>query len=150
MRISKSDVVLPVLMLLLLSGAVCTAEDLKISPHSDTGDCSVCHVAPVDKLRGWFVFDSTKREMKPDLDQICLKCHTIGPNHAGGFSGVGLGHATGKKTAINRANLPLSNTGKITCATTCHNIHVSADDKQLYSKRLRLPVNSLCVSCHNK
>jgi predicted CXXCH cytochrome family protein len=149
MRVHKPDMILPALMLFVLSGEVRAAEDLKISPHSDTGDCSICHVASAYKLRGWFVFGSTKREMKPDLDQICMKCHAIGPNHAGGLFGLGIGHATGKKTAINRENLPLSSSGKVTCATTCHNVHVAPDDKQLYSKRLRMPVNTLCLSCHN-
>ncbi len=139
--------------MLLVFLSICTgyaAERSEINPHSDAGDCAICHVASADKLRGWFVFGSTKREMKTDMNQLCLKCHTVEPTHAGGFFGVGIGHATGKKPAVNHQDLPLANDGTITCATTCHNVHAIANDRQLQLKHLRLPVNALCVSCHNK
>lgn len=147
MRISGLYTVLMTLVVLFSCSAACAAEGVNISPHSDAGDCAICHVAPEGKLRGWFVFGSTKREMKADLNQLCLRCHTVEPTHAGGFFGVGIGHATGKKPAVNHENLPLASDGTITCAITCHNVHVTSDDRQL--KRLRLPVNSLCMSCHN-
>lgn len=152
MRTSALKVVPIISAALLLSVTVCTAEDVKANanPHSETGDCSICHVAPANKLRGWFTSGSTKRELKRDLNQICLDCHTIEPAHAGGFMGVGKGHATGLKTALNHQNLPLAKDGTITCATTCHDMHVAPDDRQLHVKHLRLPVNSLCVSCHDR
>lgn len=134
---------------LVLSVAVCPAEDGRPSPHSESGDCLLCHVAPADKLRSWFTSGSTKRELKYDLNQVCLQCHTVKPTHAGGFVGVGQGHAIGKKPEINTQNLPVAQDGTITCATTCHNVHVISEDKRLQRKRLRLPVNSLCMSCHN-
>ena len=71
------------------SSGISAAADFKApmeqgaSPHYDTSDCTICHVAPEEKLRGWFVFDSTKREMKSDLNLVCKKCHTLQPNHAG-------------------------------------------------------------------
>jgi hypothetical protein len=143
------DAIVVSLAVLLLSTATCPAEDIKVNPHSEGGDCAVCHVAPPDKLRGWFVFGSTKREMKADLNQLCLQCHTVKPEPEGSL-GVGIGHATGKKTAINHENLPLANDGTITCATTCHNMHVTSDNRQLHLKHLRVPANLLCVSCHDR
>ncbi len=136
--------------MLLFSSGVYAAENVTVSPHSDEGDCGICHVAPAAKLRSWFTFGSTKRELKYDLNQVCLTCHTVEPTHAGGFFGVGIGHGTGKKPAVNRQELPLAGDGTITCATTCHNIHVASDDRQLQRKRLRAPVNTLCLSCHDK
>ena len=152
MRTNVLKVVPIILAALLLSVTVCTAEDVKANanPHSETGDCSICHVAPADKLRGWFTFGSTKRELKYDLNQICLNCHTIEPAHAGGgVLGVGKGHATGSKPAINRQNLPLASDGTVTCAITCHNMHVTSDDRQMQLKHLRVTANSMCLSCHN-
>lgn len=149
MRIIALDAVVMTLAVLLLSTAECPAEDIKVNPHSEGGDCAVCHVAPPDKLRGWFVFGSTKREMKADLNQLCLQCHTVKPEPEGSL-GVGIGHATGKKPAANRGDLPLASDGTITCATTCHNMHVISDNRQLQQKHLRLPANSLCISCHDR
>lgn len=141
--------VLMVVGILFLKYTECTAEEAKVSPHSDKGDCRICHVAPAEKLRGWFVPGSTKRELNDDLNRICKKCHTVAPAHAGGFLADGNGHATGKKPTYNTYNLPLAADGTITCAITCHNIHVSQDERQLHKKHLRLPVNDLCMSCHN-
>ena len=137
------------LLVLSFNCTECIAENMKINPHSDEGDCAVCHVAPASKLRSWFAFASTKRELKYGLNQICQQCHTIEPTPAGSL-GIGIGHATGKKTAVNNQNLPLAGDGTITCATTCHDMHITSDDKQQQLKHLRLPVNSLCVSCHDK
>lgn len=149
MRLSVLDAAAVTAVLLLLSTAVCAAESAVASPHSEAGDCGICHVAPADKLRSWFAFASTKREMKVDLNQMCLKCHPVEPSHAGSFIGVGLGHATGKKTALNNRNLPLASDGTITCAITCHDIHIAPKNGQPRNKLLRLPVNELCLSCHN-
>ncbi len=150
MRTKACNAVSTVVAVLLLTGTVCLAEDVVVSPHSEKGDCGICHVASAEKLRSWFAFGATKREMKYDLNQVCLRCHTVEPSHAGGFFGVGTGHGVGKKPAANRQDLPLAGDGTITCATTCHNIHVTSDDRLQQRKRLRLPVNSLCLSCHDK
>lgn len=134
---------------LILSSAVSAASDVTVSPHSDSGDCSVCHVASVDKLRSWFTFGSTKRELKGDLNNICQRCHDVQIDSPDGMLVIGIGHATGKKTALNRADLPLDGSDKINCATTCHNMHIKSEDPHQQRKFLRLPSNSLCVSCHN-
>jgi predicted CXXCH cytochrome family protein len=149
MRILSLDVAVVALVAIFMAPAISAADEVRVSPHSESGDCSVCHVAPKDTLRGWFVFGSTKRELKDDLNKSCLQCHTVEPSHGGGFLGVGKGHATGKKPSINRKDLPLSSDGTVNCAMTCHNVHVSSDDKTLQRKLLRMSVNDLCYSCHN-
>ena len=108
------------------------------SPHSDSGDCSLCHVSSVEALRGWFVFDSTKRKLKDGPVEVCKKCH-----------GLGFGHATGKRPVVNHAELPLSDDGTINCATTCHNMHIRAEDPKQTFYHLRLPFDFLCISCHD-
>lgn len=149
MRMIPCNGILLMATILLLQSSLCAAEGVKANPHSDKGDCSLCHVASADKLRGWFVLGSTKRELNDDLNKVCQKCHTVEPSHGGGFMGVDKGHAIGKRLTYNKGNLPLAGDGTITCATTCHNMHVSQDERQLHIKHLRLPVNDLCMSCHN-
>jgi len=110
------------------------------NPHGDSGECSLCHVSPVDKLRGWFVLPSTKRQLVADPTTICQKCH-----------GLSFGHGVGKKPHMNRSGLPLSADGTINCALTCHDMHikvVDSDNQQRF--HLRLPHTTLCVSCHDK
>lgn len=144
----KSSVLIAVVSLALTAppfAALCGAADpaarakYGASPHSDNGDCTLCHVAAPEKLRSWFVFASTKREMKGGPVQVCQTCH-----------GSGFGHATGRTTTINRAKLPLAPDGTITCATTCHQMHIHSDDPQQTFYRLRLPADSLCLSCHDR
>ena len=141
------------LTMILLAGSLTTAsasyntgsdplpKDLQTTnPHGDNGDCSLCHVAPVEKLRGWFVLPSTKRQLVSDPTLLCQKCH-----------GVSFGHGVGKKPQINRSGLPLGADGTINCSLTCHDMHISGvdDDSQL-RYHLRLPHEKLCVSCHDK
>jgi predicted CXXCH cytochrome family protein len=149
MRILSLDAAVMTVVVLFLTASISSADEVKVNPHSDSGDCTICHVASKDTLRGWFVFGSTKRELKDNPNQVCLKCHTVDPEHAGGSLGVGKGHATGKKPVINRKSLPLAGDGTVSCAITCHNMHVSSGDSSLQRKFLRMPVNDLCYSCHN-
>jgi hypothetical protein len=110
------------------------------SPHNESGDCTLCHVASKEKLDSWFTFTSTKRQLKSDHNELCRKCH-----------GVSFGHGVGKKPAMNRENLPLSADGTINCALTCHNMHVvSADHPDQERLHLRIHVAKLCLSCHDK
>ena len=110
------------------------------NPHAVTADCSLCHVASMDKLRGWFVFPSTKRLLVSDPTTLCRNCH-----------GVSFGHGIGKKPHMNRADLPLNADGTVNCALTCHDMHVSdVDDAAQQNFHLRLPHSKLCVSCHDK
>lgn len=134
-----------ILSSLFLSGNSSFAADLNArakfgsSPHTDSGDCTICHVYPAETLRGWFVLGSTKRLLKDDLVEVCSKCH-----------GSGFGHAIGKKTTINHSGLPLNGKSEITCATTCHNMHVKSEDQKQTFYHLRLPFDALCVSCHDE
>lgn len=129
---------------LLISNEYCVAADKEASvkfgasPHNDNGDCTICHVSPAGTLRSWFVFGSTKRQLKDDLVEVCRKCH-----------GSGFGHAIGKKTAVNHSRLPLDGKGEITCAITCHDMHVRTEDQKQTFYHLRLPFDALCVSCHD-
>jgi hypothetical protein len=145
----RRNVVIVAAALHLLGSAIQAAQEAPAGTHSDNGDCSVCHVAPESKLRGWFVSASTKKEMKDDLNTTCRKCHPIKPTHAGDFFATGAGHATGKTTSFNRDKLPMAPDGTIACAITCHNMHVTSDDPVQQSKHLRLSPNVLCRSCHN-
>ena len=133
------------LSIIIFSATVSVAGDPKAlatfgpSPHSESSDCSVCHIAPAEKLRSWFVFVSTKKQLKNDLNEVCQHCH-----------GSNFGHATGKKTSVNHAGLPLAGDGTVTCATTCHNMHIRSEDQKQQFYHLRLPIDSLCISCHDK
>lgn len=110
------------------------------NPHGIDADCSICHVASVEKLRGWFVFPSTKRQLVADPTSICRNCH-----------GVSFGHGIGKKPHMNRADLPLGADGTINCALTCHEMHISGVDDDIQQHyHLRLSPSKLCVSCHDK
>ena len=48
------------------------------NPHREAADCSVCHVAPEDKLKSWYTLPSTKRKLVSGANEVCLKCHTPG------------------------------------------------------------------------
>lgn len=148
MQIYKVNVVAYILVVFACSTVAGATDGGMVNPHSETGDCAICHVASADKLRSWFTFGSTKKELKDDLNTICRKCHAVDDTHETGMLAAGKGHATGKKPAINLQKLPLASDGTVTCAITCHNIHVAADERQLQKSHLRLPVNSLCMSCH--
>ncbi|MFA7403046.1 MAG: hypothetical protein WC007_03565 [Pelobacteraceae bacterium] len=134
-----------VLMIIVFSATVTVAGDPKaratygLSPHTETADCSVCHVASSETLRSWFAFGSTKKQLKGDLNDICQRCH-----------GSNFGHATGKRTTVNHAGLPLASDDTVTCATTCHDMHIRSKDQKQQFYHLRLPFDSLCISCHDK
>lgn len=110
------------------------------SPHKADGDCSICHVASKEDLNSWFTFSSTKRKLVADPVKLCVRCH-----------GTGFGHGTGKKPDINKTNLPLNSDGTITCAITCHNMHLTEfKDKGQERFYLRYDNVKLCTSCHDK
>ena len=144
MKLSGLVVVLVVFPVVLISSWHCEAGDQKaflkkdVSPHSDSGACGQCHVAASETLNSWFVFRSTKRQMKDGLVEVCKKCH-----------GSNFGHGIGKRPVVNHAELPLDDDGAITCATTCHSMHIRAEDSKQTFYHLRLPFDSLCISCHD-
>jgi len=110
------------------------------NPHGTDGDCSVCHVAPKEDLTSWFSFASTKRKMIADPVELCARCH-----------GKGFGHGTGKKPSIVKNDIPLAADGTITCAVTCHNMHITDFKEKDQGKfHLRFDNVKLCTSCHDK
>lgn len=112
---------------------------MKVSPHGEDADCSICHVAPEKDLRSWFTFPWTKKKFKLDYNSLCRQCH-----------GVDFGHGVGEKPTLNRDGLPLDANETIACAITCHNMHVSSEDPVQNRYHLRISRDKLCFSCHNK
>jgi len=110
------------------------------NPHISPESCEVCHLLPKEKLGGFFTSKALKRQFRTDLVNLCRQCH-----------GMGFGHGVGMKPDMNREGLPLADNGTITCATTCHAMHIKnpADHEQEHY-HLRLPMAKLCFSCHEK
>ncbi len=110
------------------------------NPHREAADCSVCHVAPEDKLKSWYTLPSTKRKLVSGANEVCLKCHT-----------PGMGHGVGKRPDMNVNGLPLDDDGAITCATTCHNMHIRPTENVLQNRfMLRAVDPQLCLMCHTR
>lgn len=145
MKLSCMIAILVTLSGVLFSVGCCDAGDKNArakygkSPHSNHGDCNLCHLVTAEKLRSWFVFGSTKRRLREGPVEVCRKCH-----------GSEFGHATGRRTAVNTAKLPLAVDDTVTCAMTCHDMHINTEDSKQTFYHLRLPVDSLCTSCHDK
>jgi hypothetical protein len=113
----------------------------KPSPHGVKGSCQVCHVETEDRLNRWslFSYGIDKKKLTLDYNALCRQCH-----------GVDFGHGVGKSTKFNKEDLPMDMEGKITCAITCHDMHIKSDDRTQSRYHLRYEKNRLCLSCHNK
>lgn len=111
-----------------------------VNPHSSPENCEICHLLPKEKMGDFFTSQAMKRQLRDDYVTLCKQCH-----------GTGFGHGVGKKPDMNREGLPLADDRTITCATTCHAMHVknSADHEQEHY-HLRLSMTKLCFSCHEK
>lgn len=117
-----------------------TTDNSTVNPHADTDHCGSCHILVKDDLLRNDVATIKKSELKGGPVEVCRQCH-----------GIGFGHGVGKKPAMNRENLPLDAAGVITCALTCHDIHLAeAKDPRQKQYFLRLPSDTLCYSCHDK
>lgn len=115
-------------------------EDGSANPHSGQMHCEVCHLLPKEKLESFFTTGVMKRQLRADPVAICRACHNIR-----------LEHGVGKVPEMNRDGLPLAKDGTITCATTCHSMHVkNPADEQQEHYHLRLPIAKICFSCHEK
>ena len=135
--------VVTLVALLVFSGtgrAASEAINTTINPHADAESCGVCHVLPKEKLGSFFASSASKRELRSDHVALCKQCH-----------GMGFGHGVGMKPEMNRDGLPLAGDGTITCATTCHAMHVkNAVDQEQEHYHLRIPLSKICFSCHEK
>lgn len=141
MKVIVATLVSVGLLLQAAPGKGATAmEAAPANPHGDPESCGVCHILPKEKLEGLFTSSSLKRQLRSDLVNLCRGCH-----------GVGFGHGVGKKPEMNIHKLPLADDGTITCAITCHDMHIKnpADQEQEHY-HLRLPVAKICFSCHDK
>lgn len=96
--------------------------------HLSNDNCDNCHI----DIKNY-------KLLKDGPNKVCENCH---PN-------VHPSHKIGMKVRINRENLPLDEEGNITCAYTCHNVHPK-NNKDFEKKLLRMEVNKICFSCHNK
>ncbi|SNB45275.1 cytochrome C [Geobacter sp. DSM 9736] len=108
-------------------------------PHNDSAKCDLCHEATEEDLKSWFTFSSTKKKMRLDYNEVCWQCHDID-----------FGHGVGKSPKKNRENLPLDAEGKITCAITCHNMHIKTSEQHQNKFHLRFSHMKLCLSCHDR
>lgn len=114
--------------------------DERTNPHID-GTCTVCHQATNEILTKENPSRNEaiqKRLMKTDLIGLCVGCHTEALKNQ---------HKVGIGTKLNRENLPLDHEGKITCATTCHDMHAKEPERS--KKMLRHLQDVACLSCHD-
>ncbi|MBI1921777.1 MAG: cytochrome C [Geobacter sp.] len=131
-------------LIVLMAASMVLAADSPNPPttiqHMDAESCTTCHLLPEADLRSWWTFPWNKRKLKGEGPAgVCAECHEQSS----------FGHGIGKRPELNRADLPLDNDGRITCATTCHEFHQK--DGEVFSQyHLRLSVNELCFSCHEK
>lgn len=142
-EVKRAVTCVALMALLVCSAAMHTpvgAEDTASNPHGDPQGCTVCHVLSREKLERFFTPDAQKRHLRTDPVTLCRQCH-----------GVGFGHGVGKRPEMNRDGLPLAGDGTITCATTCHSMHVkSPADQEQEHYHLRLPLSKICFSCHER
>lgn len=116
--------------------------DESTDPHREK-KCQVCHIASNEVLAKENALESEiirRKQMRTDLIDLCVQCHRD-------RSSEGAEHVVGVRTKLNRENLPLDHEGKISCATTCHDMHIK--DPGLMGSLMRHPVNTLCLSCHD-
>lgn len=116
--------------------------DEKTNPHKEDDKCGVCHKASTEVLTKENPAENEvgqRRQMTTDLVDLCSRCHK---------ASIEAGeHRVGMPTRLNRENLPLDHQGNMTCATTCHNVHTK--DPGLEKNILRMPFDTLCLSCHD-
>lgn len=114
--------------------------DEKTNPHRNQ-KCQLCHTAPDELLAKEKPADNEivrRKLMRTDLINLCSQCHKASAESE---------HMVGVETKLNRQNLPLDHEGKITCATTCHDVHTKTPGLSIFF--LRVDPTTLCFSCHN-
>jgi predicted CXXCH cytochrome family protein len=122
-------------VLLALLVAVVQAKPQGASIHRPDSDCVLCHTAGRAVLQANPT--AARTALVPDIDVRCTACHDdVGPSHPTGM-------APRKPVP---AMLPLSDDGRITCAT-CHFVH---GEQNPYGDFLRIDNSrgALCLTCH--
>lgn len=108
------------------------------NPHKSTAMCQSCHVISAHDLASADVAALKKRELRGGINEVCTQCHK-----------VSLGHGVGKKPEMNTQQLPIGPDGAITCAITCHDMHLVKPETAVQRRYyLRVPHKKLCSSCH--
>lgn len=108
------------------------------NPHVSSAMCESCHVITAQDLASADVAAQKKRDLRGGVNGVCTQCHK-----------VSLGHGVGKKPEMNTQQLPVGPDGAITCAITCHDIHLVKPETAVQRRyHLRLPHRKLCSSCH--
>ncbi len=117
----------------------------KINPHRGK-HCLKCHVTDGNELfdlrkkKGRQDFSPETNFLKANLNKLCASCHDKKKGD----------HPVGAAPGINRLDLPLDEKGKINCAATCHDVHISNENISGVKKGLlRAPAEKLCLSCHD-
>ena len=121
------------LVLLVTSVAAVQAKSTRENLHVPDADCARCHTADRPALEGNPV--AAPHQLVPDVEQRCNACHDEGPSHR-----------TGMPPHNPVPELPLSDSGLITCAT-CHFIH---GERNPHGDFVRIDNSrgGLCLTCH--
>lgn len=120
--------------------SVVSVVDEKTNPHKDNM-CHICHLASdavLTKENATETEIAQRKGMRADLVGLCTQCHKVR---------IEMEHRVSIPTKLNKENLPLDHEGKITCATTCHEMHTK--NPALKKGLLRHPGDTLCMSCHD-
>jgi len=121
------------LVLLVASLSSVQAKPTGENLHVPNANCAHCHTADRPVLEQDPV--AAPHQLVPDVEQRCNACHDEGPSHR-----------TGMPPHSTVPELPLSDSGLITCAT-CHFIH---GEKNPYGDFVRIDNarGGLCLTCH--
>ncbi|MDP2166874.1 MAG: cytochrome c3 family protein [Thermodesulfovibrionales bacterium] len=109
---------------IVLAASVVFADDRAVPPiKKDCGSCHVSHKMATEVL------------LKSPLSELCAGCHPDrqAPNE----------HVVDIVPSMPVSNLPLSDSGKMTCIT-CHDPHGKGD----FPKMLRARPSRICAYCH--
>jgi hypothetical protein len=120
-------------VLLVTAVAIAQAKPARENLHVPNADCAHCHTADRPMLEENPV--AAPHQLVPDLEQRCSACHDEGPSHR-----------TGVAPHNPVPELPLSDSGLITCAT-CHFIHGEQNPHGDFV-RIDNSRGGLCLKCH--
>ncbi len=119
---------------LAVAAALAYAKPQGANVHHPAAPCNACHTADETALRA--DPEAARRALAPDLEARCIACH----------GDQGPSHQTGIPPRPPAPDLPLSEDGRITCAT-CHFVH---GESNTFGDFVRLDNRrgALCLTCH--